>query len=59
MVSDAQREADRKSKKKNTRLFAVRFTLSSEGDLWRHLQEQPNKAGYVKALIREDMEGSA
>ena len=27
----------------------------TETDLWEHLQAQPNKAGYIKALIAADM----
>lgn len=37
------------------RQFAVRF-YPADSDAWEHLQKQPNKAGYIKALIRADME---
>lgn len=30
----------------------------TETDLWEHLQAQPNKTGYIKALIAADMEQS-
>ena len=34
----------------------VRFS-PREADMLAHLDAQPNKAGYLKALIRADMEG--
>lgn len=40
------------------RQFAVRF-YPADSDAWEHLQKQPNKAGYIKALIRADIEKSA
>lgn len=54
-VSDAQRRASAKYQKKSTRNVSIRF-MPSDADLLAWLNAQPNKAGYVKALIREDME---
>ena len=44
-VSDAQKKANE----------ALRF-YPAEAELWEHLCEQENKAGYLKDLIRKDME---
>ena len=36
-----------------------RFTVDSpptDADLWDHVRQQPNKQGYIKSLIRADME---
>ena len=52
-TSDAQLRAVKKYKAK-----VNRTTLDfqpTETDLWDHLQKQPNKQGYIKSLIRADM----
>lgn len=54
MSSEAQRKAVAKYKEK-----VKRMTLDfapTESDLYDHIQQQPNKQGYIKALIRADME---
>ena len=52
--TDAQRRASAKYKREKTHQLAIRF-FPADDALWRHLQEQPRKAEYVKRLIREDM----
>lgn len=37
----------------------VDMYLPSEQELYDYLQRQPNKAGYIKQLIRKDMQESA
>ena len=54
--SDAHKKADMKYKKDKTTLVGVRFYNATEGELLSYLQSQPNKQGYIKQLIREDME---
>ena len=54
-VSDAQRRANERYRKESVRQATVRF-YPTEADIWAWLQAQPNKAGYVKELIRRDME---
>lgn len=54
-VSDAQRRANERYRKESVRQATVRF-YPTEADLWEWLQAQPNKAGYMKELIRHDME---
>ena len=56
MVSDAQKRASAKYDKENMTQRVVRFS-PRESELLAHLDAQPNKAGYLKALIRADMEG--
>ena len=41
--------------KANTKKIAIKFMVKTEKDLLDHLDKQPNKAGYIKQLIREDM----
>lgn len=58
MLTDAQKRAQVKYNKANVRQTAVRF-YPSEQDLWEWLENKGNKAGYIKELIRADMERSA
>lgn len=53
-ISPAQQRALDKYKKKVKR-FTVDFP-QSDAELWEQLNKQPNKQGYIKALIRADME---
>lgn len=53
--SEAARKADMKYKAEKTKRLTIRFYPADE-DVFRHLQEQPSKQGYIKQLIREDMQ---
>lgn len=55
-TSDAQKRASIKYDKENMVQRVVRFS-PHERDLLEQLDSQPNKAGYIKALIKADMEG--
>lgn len=54
MTSEAQLNAVKKYKQKVKRI-TIDFHPTEE-DLWEHIQNQPNKQGYIKKLIREDIE---
>lgn len=54
MATDAQRKAIKKYKEKVKRI-QLEFS-PAESDLWEHIQNQPNKQGYIKALIRADLD---
>lgn len=54
-VSEAQRRAAAKYNREHMVQKVVRFS-PNERDLLAHLEAQPNMAGYIKALIRADME---
>lgn len=54
MASEAQKKALEKYKAKVKR-FTVDFP-PSDADLWEHMNSQQNKQGYIKSLIRADME---
>ena len=54
MASEAQKKALYKYKS-NVKRLTVDFP-PSDADLWEHLQKQPKKQTYIKALIRADME---
>ena len=53
MTSEAQKKAVKKYKGKVKRI-TVDF-YPTEENLWEHINSQPNKQGYIKGLIREDM----
>lgn len=53
MTSEAQRRAVTKYKQKVKRI-TIDFH-PSETELWEHIQNQPNKQGYIKSLIRDDL----
>lgn len=55
-VSDAQKRASAKWDKENMKQRVVRF-YPGEEELLNKLDSQPNKAGYLKALIKADVEG--
>lgn len=54
MPTEAQKKALEKY-----RASVKRFTVDfppADVELWEHLKNQPNKQGYIKELIRKDME---
>lgn len=55
MLTEAQKRAQAKYNKANVRQTAIRF-YPSERDMWEWLESKDNKAGYIKDLIRADME---
>lgn len=55
MATEAQRRAAAKYDKANTISQMMKLNLKTEQDIIRHLAKQPNRQGYIKALIRADM----
>jgi len=45
-----------KSNAKNTKLCNFRLTLSTDADIIKKLDSLDNVSGYIKALIRKDIE---
>lgn len=61
MRTEAQKRADKKyrpKEKENIRTLRVDLRLSTDLDIIDKLDSIENKAGYVKALIRADIERS-
>ena len=54
-TSDAQLRAGQKYKREKVKRITVDFYPADE-ELWEYLQRQPNKQGYIRGLIRADME---
>lgn len=58
MVSEAQKRANEKYRRKNVKAISVRFYPADHG-LYEYAQRQKEGEGvnaYIKRLIREDME---
>lgn len=55
LTPETQLRAAKKYKKANVKRFGLEFA-PTDWDLLEHIRKQPNKQGYVKALIRADME---
>lgn len=56
-ISEAEKRAKTKYMKK-IRQVMVKFNLETdEGDLFKYVEERTNMQGYIKDLIRKDMEG--
>lgn len=47
--------AQKKYNEANIKQYTLKFMASTEADMIEHLERQPNKAGYIKALIKKDM----
>ena len=54
-MNDAKRKANKKYKAANVSRVMVEF-YPTDADLLEHINKQPNKQGYIKGLIRADME---
>lgn len=54
-ASEAQKRASAKYNKEHMVQKVVRFS-PNERDLLAHLEAQPNMSGYIKSLIRADIE---
>ena len=57
MPSEAQKRATAKYQKEKMKQIAIRFS-PNEMDVYDYIKSQQNIAGYIKRLVREDMERS-
>ena len=58
MVSEAQKRASAKYDAENTRQIRLKLVLKTDADILEKLDSVGNKQGYIKALIRKDIEAS-
>ena len=56
MASEAQKRAVRKYDTENTRQIHLKLNKGTDADILAHLERQESIQGYIKRLIREDME---
>ena len=56
-MTDGSKYAARvKSNAKNTELVTIRLSYSTDDDILKKLDSVGNKSGYIKQLIRDDMQ---
>ena len=55
MASEAQKKASEKYDKNNTRNIMFKFNKKTDADILAQLDEVENRQGYIKQLIRNDL----
>ena len=58
MTSEAQKRASARYDKIHTKTIILKLNLVTDADVLKRLEEVGNKQGYIKRLIRDDMEKS-
>lgn len=48
-------KSNSKYNKLNTKQYLFRFNLKTDADIIAHMDSLPNKLGYIKQLIRDDI----
>lgn len=56
MASEAKIRANNKSNKINTTMVCVRLSYNTDADIIKKLDEVDSKMGYIKELIRKDIQ---
>jgi len=56
MASEALKRAKRKYDQNNTKQIAVKLNKKTDSDILGWIEKEPNKQGYIKQLIRQDIE---
>ena len=54
-MSEARLRANRKYADKNCVSFSIQLNRNTDADILDHLNKQENRQGYIKELIREDL----
>lgn len=55
-TANAHTRANNKYNKANTKQYQIRLNLKTDADLIAKMDSVPNKLGYIKELIRADIE---
>ena len=58
-MANKQTEYHYKYDKANTRQIKLKLNIGTDNDILEKLDKVPNKQGYIKALIRQDIAASA
>jgi hypothetical protein len=56
VASEAKIRANNKSNKLNTKTICVRLSFNTDADIIKKLDEVDSKMGYIKELIRKDLQ---
>ena len=54
--SDARIKANAKYNKNNVKMINLHLNIKTDADILEYLEPMENKTGYIKKLIREDIE---
>lgn len=57
MANEAQRRAVQKYNEANTTVVKMKLNVNTDADILRKLESVGNKTGYIKGLIRKEMNG--
>ena len=57
MKSEAAKKASKKYDKQNNKVVTLKLNKTTDADILELLEGCPNKQGYIKELIRKDIEG--
>lgn len=55
MSTEAQKRASAKYAKSSTIMTAIKLNKKTDADIIEKLEQEPNKQGYIKDLIRKDL----
>ena len=58
MASEAQKRASAKYDAGNTTRLYIKLNNRTDADILKHLDSMDNKQGYIKDLIRDDMQNA-
>lgn len=56
MATEAQIRANNKFNKANTKMVSLRLNYNTDADIIKRLDEVDSKMGYIKELIRKDIQ---
>ena len=56
MATEAQIRANNKFNKANTKMVSLRLNYNTDADIIQKLDEVDSKMGYIKELIRKDLQ---
>lgn len=56
MSSEKKLTAKARYDKAKTKMYGVKVVIPTERDIYDKLENTPNKSGYIKALIKADLE---
>lgn len=54
-IAESKETPQERYHKAHTKIFSIRLVETTEQDIIQKLNSMPNKAGYIKRLIREDI----
>ncbi len=58
MATEAQKKARDKYNKEHYKVVSFKLHKTNDKDIMEYLESLPNKQGYIKELIRQDMKKS-